>query len=198
MTSRAGDAQGVASEASPRRRALQIALPLVVIAAVVAIVVLLPRGTSGATPPAYSTATSAWVLPKLNGSGTVELASLRGRPVVVNFFASWCTPCRTELPEFLSVSQRAGGRIAFVGVDSEENGDGLALARNSGITAWPLARDVGGSQLSGLRDSLEATPGMPVTAFYDAGGRLLSVRLGAIGGDQLSTMLNQLFGVRLS
>jgi thiol-disulfide isomerase/thioredoxin len=123
----------------------------------------------------------------------VRLSDFRGKPLVLDFFASWCTACRAELPEFLAVGRRMGGRVQFAAVDSEENGDGLALAKQSGITAWRLARDVGGSQESGLREALESLPGMPITAFYDSAGRVLQVRLGALSGDALSSVLAQLY-----
>jgi thiol-disulfide isomerase/thioredoxin len=150
---------------------------------------------TAASSPRASTSATAWRLPRLTGTGTVALADFRGKPVVVNFFASWCTPCRSELPIFHDISQRLGGGVAFVGVDSEENGDGLALARQTGITSWPLARDVGGSQMSGLREAVEATPGMPVTAFYDRNGMLRDARLGAMSSDALAAELQQLFAV---
>lgn len=152
--------------------------------------------TRSAPPPgSVSTAAGSWSLPKLAGSGQVNLAQFRGRPLVLDFFASWCTSCAAELPEFLHVSQSLSGRVQFAGVDSEESGDGLGLARHTGITVWPLARDVGGSQQSGLRDALESVPGMPITAFYDGQGRLVRVRLGALTADELSAQLSELFGV---
>ena len=178
-----------------RAALLRGALAMCVIAAAAVIALLLTRTAPATTTGTYSTAAASWVLPRLDGAGTVSLAQFRGRPAVVDFFASWCTSCAGELPEFVQVSQRVGGRVAFIGVDSEENGDGMAMARNTGITRWPLARDTGGSQLSGLRDALEATPGMPITAFYDAAGRLQRVRLGALSGDELSSLIAQLFGV---
>jgi thiol-disulfide isomerase/thioredoxin len=167
----------------------------VAVAGVVALLVIVVTRTTAAPEPATSTSTTAWTLSRLQGSGTVSLADFRGQPLVVDFFASWCTPCRSELPEFLAVSRQLGGRVAFVGVDSEENGDGPAFARQTGITAWPLARDTGGSQQSGLRDALATIPGMPVTAFYDASGALRDVRLGALTGDALATQLRELFGL---
>lgn len=178
-----------------RRRLVQTALALLVAAAAVAVALLVVRATSPPAAPAASTAPSAWSLPRLQGSGSVALGDFRGRPLVVDFFASWCGSCRSELPEFLTVSETVAGRVGFVGVDSEENGDGLAMARQYGITVWPLVRDVGGSQQSGLRDALEAIPGMPITAFYDAAGHLRLVRLGALSGAALSAELEQLFGV---
>jgi thiol-disulfide isomerase/thioredoxin len=165
------------------------------VAGLVALLVIVVTRTTAAPGPATSTSTSAWTLPRLEGSGTISLAGFRGKPLVVDFFASWCTPCRSELPEFLTVSRHLGSRVAFVGVDSEENGDGPAFARQTGITTWPLARDTGGSQQSGLRDALASIPGMPVTAFYDASGALRDVRLGAMTGDALATHLRELFGV---
>ena len=165
------------------------------VAGLVALLVIVVTRTTAAPGPATSTSASAWTLPHLEGSGTISLADFRGKPLVVDFFASWCTPCRSELPEFLTVSRQLGGQVGFVGVDSEENGDGPAFARQTGATAWPLARDVGGSQLSGLRDALASIPGMPVTAFYDASGTLRDVRLGAMTGAALATHLRELFGV---
>ncbi|MFN2582810.1 MAG: TlpA family protein disulfide reductase [Candidatus Dormibacteria bacterium] len=168
-----------------------VAAVVVAVAAALVMVLLLSRQPS---PPAPSSSTAAesWSLPSLSGTGQVSLSQFRGHAVVVDFFASWCTSCTSELPEFMRVSQRLHGEVAFVGIDSEENGDGLGLARQTGIAAWPLARDVGGSQLSGLRESVEGVPGMPVTAFYDSGGHLVASRLGAMTGDALTQELRQL------
>ncbi|MBV8194943.1 MAG: redoxin domain-containing protein [Candidatus Dormibacteraeota bacterium] len=171
---------------------LVLAIGIVGIAVAAALLLIVRSSPSAA--PTVSTTPQSWSLPSLEGSGSVTLAQFRGRPLVVDFFASWCTSCQAELPDFLQVSQKLGGAVRFVGVDSEENGDGLGLARRTGITAWPLARDVDGTQQSGLRDSLESIRGMPITAFYDSQGHLLQVRLGALTGDALMTEISSLYG----
>ena len=150
---------------------------------------------SAASSPATSTEATAFVLPRLNGSGEVRLADLRGHPVVVNFFASWCTACRGELPILADVSRRLRGRVTFAGVNAYESGDGMAMARSFGIDWWPLARDVDGAQDSGLHDNLFAGKAMPITAFYDATGRLLYVNPGALTADALRAALEQYAGV---
>lgn len=174
---------------------LRMLLALVVIAVAVAVPLIVTRGSTQ-TASMVSTDPEGWSLPRLNGPGNVGLSSFRGHPLVLDFFASWCSDCKTELPAFADLSRRLDGSVAFAGVNSEETGDGLAMATSTGITSWPLARDVGGRELSGLRDALEATPGMPITAFYDAGGHLLRVRLGALTGDALTAQIDQLFHVR--
>ena len=181
-----------AVKADGRQRAVRTALAAAIIAAIAAVTVVVSRGTA-APSSSYSTAPAAWSLPALTGGGTVRLSDFRGKPLVLDFFASWCTACRSELPEFLAADKRMAGRVQFAAVDSEENGDGLALARQSGITAWRLARDVGGGQESGLREALESIPGMPITAFYDSTGRVLQVRLGALNADALSGVIAQLY-----
>ncbi|MBV8301557.1 MAG: TlpA family protein disulfide reductase [Candidatus Dormibacteraeota bacterium] len=171
---------------------------LVTLAAAATALVILPRGqASCGSCPATRTAATSWVLPSLSGSGTVSLAQFRGHPVVVAFFASWCTACRDELPAFLSES-RAFPAVRFVGVDSEEYGDGLAMARQLGVTVWPLARDVGGTDGDALHQALTAEQGMPISALYRADGTLAQVRVGAETGDELATSLWQLFGLRPS
>ncbi|MDQ6846138.1 MAG: redoxin domain-containing protein [Candidatus Dormibacteraeota bacterium] len=175
-----------------RTFAWRSALVLVV---VLTAMVFAVRGTSSSPQPAAtSTSATNWELPRLIGIGSVKLADLRGHPVVLNFFASWCTACRGELPGMATLSHQLSGRVTFAGIDSQETGDGLAMARQYGIDGWPLARDVGGTQASGLHDSLGAR-GMPVTAFYDSSGRLLSVVPGAIGEDDLRARIRALFGI---
>src|SRR5262249_11348738 len=103
-------------------------------------------GGAAASVPAGVTSTDKedWALPKLTGDGQVRLADYRGTPVVVNLFASWCEPCKRELPAFHAVSTALKGKVTFIGVNSNDGGHGLALAQSTGVTDWPLARDQGG------------------------------------------------------
>lgn len=160
---------------------------------------LLVRGVGGhddgTASGRFSTQPTSFVLPRLSGGADIRLSQFRGRPLVVNFFASWCSECRTELPTFAAASTALRGRITFVGVNSEETGDGLAMARQFHIDAWPLARDVNGNNGSGLREALDASQGMPLTALYDASGRLLTIHLGALTASDLATLLRQYDGV---
>ena len=182
------------------RRPSRAVVTRVTIVAVVAIAAILAVTRASSQPgPAgtVSTQKTSWQLPRLGAPGTLSLASLRGHPLVVNFFASWCTACKGELPGLADAATRLAGKVTFAGIDSEENGDGLAMARRYGIDRWPLAVDTGGSQSSGLHDDLGA-PGMPVTAFYTADGRLLTVVPGAISEADLMTRVRDLFGVSAS
>ncbi len=178
---------------SPRRGLVGRAAIVAVVAAA-AVVLVTHAQLQGAPPPSTNTQPGSWRLPRLSGTGTVSLAGLHGHPVVVDFFASWCTACQGELPGMAALSEELRGRVTFVGVDSVENGNGLAMARQFGIGGWPLARDVGGSEGSGLHDALNAA-GMPVAAFYDASGRLLRVVEGAISEDELRGRIHALFGI---
>jgi cytochrome c biogenesis protein CcmG/thiol:disulfide interchange protein DsbE len=137
----------------------------------------------------------AFDLPSLTGSGRVRLADFRGRPTVVNFFASWCSSCDFELPGFAKLSEELKGRVTFVGVDALDTGDPLLMPRRHGITWWPLAADVGGANRSGLHDALGGGTGMPITAFYDADGKLLEVERAALPESSLRDALRRLYGV---
>jgi thiol-disulfide isomerase/thioredoxin len=142
-----------------------------------------------------------WDLPTIDGTGRVRLADFKGTPVVVNFFASWCEPCKAELPEFVEASRRLEGKVEFVAVNSKEitASAGIALARSQGLAeaGIALARDVGGQGGSGLHDSYEVRNAMPITAFYDAAGRLRDVHPGQLNREKLSARLQELFGVTL-
>jgi thiol-disulfide isomerase/thioredoxin len=139
-------------------------------------------------------------LPALEGTGRVRLADFEGRPVVVNFFASWCEPCKKELPEFAAAARQLAGKVAFVGVNSKEITfpAGIALARSMGLAdaGMTLARDVGQGN-SALHDRYEVRNAMPVTAFYDGDGNLKHVAPGQLTKEKLSARLQEFFGVSL-
>jgi thiol-disulfide isomerase/thioredoxin len=143
-----------------------------------------------------TTDAASFDLPALDDGGRVRLADFRGRPVVVNFFASWCTQCDAELPEFRDAARAVDGRVEFVFVNSNEDGDWRPMAERNDILEFPLAKDVGGTQGNGLYRAVGGPGGMPITAFYDAEGNLVDVAFGALLGGALDDRLEELYGVR--
>ena len=104
-----------------------------------------------------------------------RLRELRGHPVVVNKWASWCGPCRSEFPFFQRLSARLGRRVAFLGVDSN---DSDADAR-SFLRRYPVSYPSYGDPDQKVARVFNATVAFPATAFYDARGRLAYVHQGA-------------------
>jgi cytochrome c biogenesis protein CcmG/thiol:disulfide interchange protein DsbE len=175
-----------------RQRWLRLALLGAALTVLVAVTVVVSSNGSGGTGV---TKPESFDLPALSGGGRVRLVDFRGRPTVVNFFASWCTACDQELPGFSRLSSALKGRVNFVGVDSLETGDRNLMPRRHHITWWPLAKDVSGAQGSGLHDALGGGSAMPLTAFYDAEGRLLDVDRAALPEDVLRSRLRTLYGL---
>ena len=164
-------------------------------AVLVVAVGLAATSLSGGGDSEGSTDPEAFDLPAIRGGGRVRLADFQGTPVVANFFASWCTACDAELPGFATVARELDGQVAFVGVNAKETGDPMVMPQRHGITDWPLARDTGGRNGSGLHEALGGR-GMPITAFYDTHGNLLQVDLGALPEPVLRQRLDDLYGTR--
>ncbi len=151
--------------------------------------------TNSNSAAAGSTDPAAFDLPAIGDSETrIRLADYRGQPLVVNFFASWCTACDAELPGFSKVSRELEGQVAFVGVAALETGDPMFMPERHDIRWWPLASDIGGRNGSGLHAALGGR-GMPITAFYDDEGNLLHVDGGALPEPALRQRLTQLYGL---
>jgi cytochrome c biogenesis protein CcmG/thiol:disulfide interchange protein DsbE len=97
-----------------------------------------------------------------------RLLALRGVPVVINKWASWCEPCRAEFPIFQRVSVSQGRRVAFIGIDSGDNDRADALAFLSTLpVSYPSYYDHSGQ--AGV--AITYSTFTPVTVFFDARGR---------------------------
>ncbi|HEY5942267.1 MAG TPA: TlpA disulfide reductase family protein [Solirubrobacterales bacterium] len=102
-----------------------------------------------------------------------RLAELRGYPVVVNVWASWCVPCRQEFPSLQKASARYGKKVAFLGVNSEDSNDAAATFLREAPVPYPSYTDPD----KDIFDSIGGI-GFPDTAFYDRSGELVYVKQG--------------------
>ena len=149
-------------------------------------------------PEIGDTTATAWDLPELDGDGRIAISDFRGTPTVAAFFASWCEVCEDEIPEYLAVSQQVGDQVHFVGIDTQANGSGLGDAERWGIAGvWPLAKDIGGTNGSGLSTGTFGARGSPMTVFYDENGTVVHVQQGGLSAQQLLAALDPFFGVQV-
>lgn len=102
-----------------------------------------------------------------------RIAGLKGYPIVVNVWASWCGPCRVEFPYFQRLSAKLGKKVAFLGVNSEDNDDAAATFLSDHQIPYPSYTDPDASIANDLGGR-----GYPRTAFYDASGELTELHSG--------------------
>ena len=110
-----------------------------------------------------------FTLPRLDASGDLSLASLKGKAVVLNFWASWCAPCRDEVPVLEKAwrQQRHRG-LVVIGVDQQDlSGDARAFAKKYGIS-YPIVRDGPGHVVAKY-----GLTGVPETFFVSKSGKLV-------------------------
>jgi cytochrome c biogenesis protein CcmG/thiol:disulfide interchange protein DsbE len=161
------------------------AVPLVAVIAVAALVGLLVYGVAskgedrtledaianGDRPAAPDRA-----LPVLGGRGERSLASFKGKPVVLNFWASWCTPCKDEAPlleRAQSRLERAGGTVLGV-TYRDASADSSAFVRRFRLS-YPSVRDVEGELAKDY-----GTRALPETFVIDAEGRVADIKRGVV------------------
>jgi thiol-disulfide isomerase/thioredoxin len=104
-----------------------------------------------------------------------RVESLRGYPVVVNVWGSWCGPCRYEFPMLQQLSADYGKRVAFIGVDVEDSEDLAGGFLEEAPLPYPSYLD----PHADIKDVLEIDFGPPDTAIYDREGELVMLKQGA-------------------
>ena len=137
-----------------------------------------PKLGGGRTPPAPQ-----FALSKLDGSGKLHLESLRGKVVVLNFWASWCAPCKSEAPRLEAAWRRYRDRgVVVVGVDGQDfSGDAKRFIRKYKLT-YPNVHDGPGNT-----GSKYGVTGYPETYFVDRRGRLVGDRVvGEVSAEKLT------------
>ena len=115
----------------------------------------------------------------------VRLSDMRGKPVVLNFWASWCPPCRQEMPEFDKLHRELGGEVHFMMVDLVDGGtetveSGARFVRDQGY-GFPVYFDTKGQAAEAY-----GIMSIPATFFIDATGNVISSQIGALSADALT------------
>jgi thiol-disulfide isomerase/thioredoxin len=103
-----------------------------------------------------------------------RLEGLHGFPVVLNAWASWCPPCREELPLFSAASFRFGARVAFLGADLEDDSESARPLFASEDPAYPSY-----AASAGEVSAIAPVRGTPVTIYLGPSGQLLGEHIGA-------------------
>lgn len=120
----------------------------------------------------------------------MSLADFRGKPVVLNFWASWCAPCVKEMPALERVHRDLGGRVAFVGIDGRDSRRlALELMEKTGVT-YPSGYDPTDAVHRRYR-----LVGRPTTVLVDPGGRILAVHAGELQESELRDLVERHFGI---
>jgi len=116
----------------------------------------------------------------------VSVDRLRGRPVLLNYWATWCIPCRAEMPEIQHEASVWGAKVAIVGVDDGEDSATISsFIRDIGVT-YTIWRDP-----TGEVERLLKAPGLPFTIFLDREGTVRRVFLGQMTRDYIDARLRE-------
>ena len=121
-------------------------------------------------------------LRRLLDERTLALAQLRGHPIVLNFWASWCVPCKEEAPRLDAAARAHAGDVVFLGIDVQDlQSDARSFLRHHDVR-YASVRDNSGVTYDGY-----GLTGVPETFWLDARGRIVAHYAGAVSSAQLES-----------
>lgn len=168
---------GEVSQAARKHKVRSSVIAVVVAASLV--VLALAGGKANSAGPSGKPRAATFSLPVLDpsgvGSGRVALAAYAGKPLIVNFFASWCAPCKTETPLLARFYRTEQGKVALVGLDENDTvTSALRFTGADGVT-YPIGWDPAITVASAY-----GVDGLPQTFFLDARHRVVDRIFGAV------------------
>jgi cytochrome c biogenesis protein CcmG/thiol:disulfide interchange protein DsbE len=179
-----------------------VGLGLVALLAAIAIIVVakVPLGSTAAGPddspilvggsPLLGKAAPAIDLVALDGK-RVRLSDYLGRPVIVNFWASWCGPCRDEFPQFVTARRdHAADGLEILGVIHDDNAQAATDFAASEKAAWPMLMDTGDA----IWNAYIVPVGVPATFFIDRAGIVRATSFGPVTPTGLPQQLGAILG----
>jgi thiol-disulfide isomerase/thioredoxin len=176
-----------APDSPKRRRHLLVAAAFVGAAALAGGIALYQRGETAA--PRDGSAVLALVLPDVDGRQQ-PLSQWRGKVLVVNFWATWCAPCREEMPHFIAAQAKDGAKgLQFVGIAVDQVDKVREFAQEIRLNYPALIGGLGAIELSkALGNELAA---LPFTIIVDRSGSVVHTQLGPLKSAQLDTLLDR-------
>ena len=118
----------------------------------------------------------------------MSLDHFRGRPVVLNFWASWCVPCRKEMPSLQTEFVRLGGRVAFIGVDTNDSVRAAREYLTHVHVSYLLVSDPTGTAATSY-----GLFGLPTTVFISSTGKIEGRYIGQLGSETLREAIEEAF-----
>jgi thiol-disulfide isomerase/thioredoxin len=160
----------------------------------------MPLGAAPDSAPTQTTSTrgaSPLRLPETialpDSNGTMHhLAEYRGHPLVLNFWATWCEPCRREIPLLQSLHRERGDSVQIVGVAVDFQKDVLPYAKARGIT-YPLLMGEQGGLTAVNAFGMDTV--FPFTIFADSRGDIIAVKVGELHADEARLILGDVVAV---
>jgi thiol-disulfide isomerase/thioredoxin len=121
--------------------------------------------------------------------GEVVLSELKGKPIVLNFWATWCPPCRAETPAFVAAHKQWGDEVAIIGVDVLETPKMAPPFMAEFGIKYPIAVDGAGEVALAYR-----VVAYPTSYFIDSSGTIVEIDVGPLNEALLQTRLTELVG----
>jgi len=189
-----GDCSGRPNRRGTRRRRRLLAVGAIVLVSFVSVAIWQAAsrstseesaaliGPSGRSAPEFS-------LPSLHDPGhNISLSSFRGKPLVVNFWASWCIPCRTEMPLLETAFTSEHKKVNFVGIDANDTSSAAHAFLAEVHVIYPAVSDSNGAVA--MKYGLY---GLPTTVFVSPTGKIIGRHVGQLHADTLRAALSEAF-----
>lgn len=136
---------------------------------------------------AETTAAPSFTVTDMNGQ-PVSLASLKGKPVFLNFWATWCPPCVGEMPDIQRAYAKYGDKIHFVIVNIDGTKPDVTSFMENHAFSFPVVLDTNGSATSAY-----AVQAIPTSYIIDADGNIIDSHVGALSADDMESFVTSAF-----